>query len=840
MRDTNLTYHRVQAALRQVNNPDLRDFLKVGLEKAMDEGDTSQMRHALNLHTYPVHIEDFIFGDRYLGRPKDEMYPAVIEELVNINENHGRLVNTLTEAVLTGGIGCVDGLTEFLTPNGWKRIDQWDGEHVAQIDLAINCKMTFTPAEYVAHPCHRMTAYHSDHVNMVLSPEHRVVLDSGEYRVVRSQALLEDDSERRGIIPFSFRVNAPETLSARQVEDLLQALVVGCATLPCNPYLLSQRQLQLIAKVLYVQWGHCWPCSTQEVAGFFQYLLAATGHFSLLAELDEGYEVRLQRPDTRIAETRQYDVSPINSMKYCFTVPTGVWLARRNGRVFITGNSAKTTTALYTNAYQLYLMSCYKSPHTMFNLDSTSEILFIFQSMNATLSKELDFERFKSICQQSYYFTTVFPFDKTLKSTLKFPNKIEAKPVTSDGGAIGQNVVSGLIDEVNFMAIIERSKKATGGGTYDQAKAIYDSVSRRIKTRFLNNGGMPGMLCLVSSKHYPGEFTDLKLEEAKTDPTIYVYDKRVWEVKPSGTYSGEWFYIFTGDETRKPKILEETDPVHDDDRHLVLRVPMEYRRSFERDMIGALRDIAGVGTLARYPYIFNSDALMACFGKVPSLLSLEEHDFRDESTGFTAYPSRITNPDCPRWVHIDLSISGDSTGVACGHVTGFTKTESGDMLPNIQLDFILRVNPPPGGEIIYSKIRSLLYKLRELGLPIRWVSFDGFQSVDNTQILRSKGFTTGYISMDTSLQPYEMTKTAFYDGRVSAPTHRVCQKEFLSLEKLANKQKVDHPPSGSKDCSDAVAGVVYGLTLRREIWAQYGIPLLSIPDSVRTLQQKEK
>ena len=41
---------------------------------------------------------------------------------------------------------------------------------------------------------------------------------------------------------------------------------------------------------------------------------------------------------------------------------------------------AKTTLALYSTAYQLYLLSCMKNPHEPFDLDPASEILIIFQS----------------------------------------------------------------------------------------------------------------------------------------------------------------------------------------------------------------------------------------------------------------------------------------------------------------------------------------------------------------------------------------------------------------------------------------------------------------------------
>ena len=48
-----------------------------------------------------------------------------------------------------------------------------------------------------------------------------------------------------------------------------------------------------------------------------------------------------------------------------------------------------------------------------------------------------------------------------------------------------------------------------------------------------------------------------------------------------------------------------------------------------------------------------------------------------------------------------------------------------EALPIIHFDLVLEIMPPPGGEIIYGRIRQLIYNLRDvIGLPIKWVSFD--------------------------------------------------------------------------------------------------------------------
>lgn len=517
--------------------------------------------------------------------------------------------------------------------------------------------------------------------------------------------------------------------------------------------------------------------------------------------------------------------------------PGGQRIVNPYSELLATGGigSAKSTTALYTVAYQLYVLSCFADPHGAFGLDPSSEILFVFQSLSGTTAKEVDYDRFYAMLEKSPYFNIEFPYNKRMTSKMEFPYNIRVQPIGTDGGTIGQNVMGGLIDELNFMALVENSKKSIDGGVYNQALTIYNSIARRRKSRFLKGGSAPGILCLVSSKRYPGEFTDIKLAEAKTDKTIYVYDYRVWEVKPAGSFSSQRFRVFIGDATRKAEIVTSARPWPAEDAHLLVEVPMDFLKEFQDDMQGSLRDIAGVSTLSRYPYIYNVTAVGACFGKHRSILNLEETDM--ESTQLQFYPERFRNLNHRRWAHIDLGHTSDAAGITVGHVSGFHEPVRGaGHMPIIDIDFILRVKPPRQGEINFAKIRNLLVLLRQHGLPITWVTFDSYQSTDSIQILRGMSFITGLTSMDRDNRAYDFTKTAFYEGRVRAPYHAHCLKEFASLEKDPKTGKIDHPTKGSKDCSDALSGVVYGLTTRREIWVEHGVPINTMIEQTREAQ----
>lgn len=314
---------------------------------------------------------------------------------------------------------------------------------------------------------------------------------------------------------------------------------------------------------------------------------------------------------------------------------------------------AKATLALYSQAYQLYLLSGMRNPHEEFDLDPSSEIVIIFQSLNKDLAKGVDYARFRDMIDKAPYFSRHFQFRQDLESELRFPNNIIVKPISGqDTGAIGQNVIGGVIDEINFMAVVENSKNSKDGEVYDQAIKNYNSIARRRESRFMQLGTLPGLLCLVSSRNYPGQFTDKKEVEARTNPRIYVYDKRLWEIRPE-RFVGDRFRVFVGDETRKPYILEADAVVAVEDEPLVMAIPDEYRVTFENDLLAALRDVAGVATQALHPFILQTEAVVRAFGKVQSLASRDDCDFK--TTKLDLYPKRIVMKQEPRFAHIDLA-----------------------------------------------------------------------------------------------------------------------------------------------------------------------------------------
>jgi hypothetical protein len=508
----------------------------------------------------------------------------------------------------------------------------------------------------------------------------------------------------------------------------------------------------------------------------------------------------------------------------------------------------KSHAALLTLAYHLYVLSCLDNPQALFDLDHSSEILFVFQTVNATLAKQLDYARFKAIIERSPYFNREFTYNREIDSELQFPNRIIVRPVTGlESGTIGQNIYAAILDEVNFLEITQNSKKNMDGGEYDQAVQLYNSIASRRKSRFMKQGRTLGMLCLVSSKRYPNQFTDRKVAQSEKEiqttgmTSIYVYDKRRWDIKPDD-YCGDTFKVFIGDVSRKPRILMGESTANASDE-MIVDIPVEYQAEFENDIMRALREVAGLSTLAVHPFMPNTEAVSGCFGHHPSLLSEECTDFTQP---LQAYSDNIQEPDERRFVHVDLALTTDSAGVVCGYVSGFKKVRRGkditETLPVVTIDFALEVVPPQGGEIQISRVREMIYAMKDkLGLNIHWVSFDQYQSADSIQVLRRKGFTTGIQSMDKTPVPYEVLKQALYDGRVFAPAHQKLQQELLALEFNSKKNKVDHPQQSSKDISDALAGVVFGLSRQRVTWSRWNVsPIREAHTLSKTIMELEQ
>ena len=221
---------------------------------------------------------------------------------------------------------------------------------------------------------------------------------------------------------------------------------------------------------------------------------------------------------------------------------------------------------------------------------------------------------------------------------------------------------------------------------------------------------------------------------------------------------------------------------------MVIKVPCEFKRKFERKPHRALVSIAGFGERSG-EYYLRDDSVLENWSDRPN--PLVDGRLEDWFRG---------KEDVDYFIHIDLSIRRDRAGFTMGH----SKVE------RYYMDLVFAVDPRLRGEIDIDELINLVITLKNnRGFKIKLVTFDQFQSAFVMQKLQRLGVRTGYLSVDKDTAAYDCWRDALYrDGFdiYDVPLYRYEAKHLI-----VDGRKVDHLSGKSKDVTDSVAGVCFHL-----------------------------
>jgi len=511
-------------------------------------------------------------------------------------------------------------------------------------------------------------------------------------------------------------------------------------------------------------------------------------------------------------------------------------------------------------AYEIYLVSCLKDPARAFGLIPGTTLAFMNVSVDKRQAQKVLFSNLFSLLKGSPYFRNVCRYKRKLLTEIRFPSKnIACYPVAgSEQAILGEGVFSAAFDELNFMATVERSKRSIPGdtGVYDQAEVITNKLSARIRSRFNQHGKLPGHLWFSSSARYPNDFTERKEAEAKTDKTVFVRRRALWESKPRHFFIPENFKVEVGDITRRTRVLDGTET---DVTGKLIEVPRDFYKSFVKDPDRAVRDLAGYSVLSITPFIPRRECIRKMvdlgtvaglqhpFSKtdtqgrpldvtlqdpnpetevlVPERLHYLDRQKQDNLGRLLFYDAKHTQPVMEKipfpglyYAHVDLAKNRDAVGLVVAHAIGVKQVERLDpksmqtvkeTLPITRVDLALRIVPPPRGEIDIPRIRALLHQLRDIGMPFGLITFDQYQSQESVKSLKDAGFRCDNFSVDDDTTAYDMLKQALYDERLLCYEFPKLVEELARLERAGHK--VDHPAQvgSSKDVADCLAAVVH-------------------------------
>lgn len=498
---------------------------------------------------------------------------------------------------------------------------------------------------------------------------------------------------------------------------------------------------------------------------------------------------------------------------------------------------AKTTRATIVCAYNLYTLSCHHSPQEALGLMENSDLYVVMINRTDTLARKVTYSKFRKLIERIPYFRERFMFDEGVESEMRFPKNIFVIPsIPSNENLLGLDVVSGIVDEANFYSLTENSKRSLDGGTYDQAEEIYHGLVTRIASRFEGiDPTLRGCLSVVSSFKHSEDFTSTRIKEVeearKRGEKIitYISTGSQWDFLPptrkDGTrrFSETRFKVAIGNKRLRSEIIPDESPEHVQGRE-VIEVPDNFLPQFQRNIEKALRDLAGRVSGSTGSYFSNPEVVWDAVAnwnsrEFTNMFAIPEEELGwDLNDGFDILNKyyRPQHAHIPRFMHMDLSLTSDWLGLAIGYSPNDTVKRQRytdpdymlDSAPNIIIEGMLSIRPPKVGEIQYAELRRLIYYILEkTRIPLKYVSADGFQSVDHLQILKTRlNVETKKISVEGE-EAYKSLKNTYDDARIIHPNHPVYMREILHVVQDEKTGRIDHLAHFSKDLSDAVCGV---------------------------------
>lgn len=523
-------------------------------------------------------------------------------------------------------------------------------------------------------------------------------------------------------------------------------------------------------------------------------------------------------------------------------------LDSRVHNLVITGSLGigKTYVMVVVFLYRLALASLLRNPQNFLGLSKGSKILYPILSITKSVVTETAFGDAMNFMANSPYFLEECRYNPELKYSdfrINLGRGVYLTAGSKSWHVIGRNTMGVCLDEGNWRLESNPDTKAY---------KLYDEVRTRISNRFQRVAGfLPAISILASSAKDESSFTEQvihDIEKANDPQSQLVYRYAVYRIKRhSLKLKPNWFKVAHGVKNVDPVVLsgwytEDGDQLPGQPHEppppgaKVELVPGDYHEAFLRNVKTNLQSLCGISTggshrlfssmmdCHRCAELAQKDGLSSPLKTGVQMLPISQED-AIETWDYLNHPSFLTmrqsrvlpirHPDALRFAHIDLA-TASMAGVAVCHLVGQQLVE-GSVLDGqvfseyrlvVEYDFILTIVAGQSKPISLEKIQKFFFWLRDVcHYRFGMVTADQYQSDMPLQMMETRGFTVGKLSVDRSKAPYYALRSGVEELRIR--WHQQPQL-FRELENLIDgTDKVDHPDNGSKDTSDAVAGAYF-------------------------------
>lgn len=485
------------------------------------------------------------------------------------------------------------------------------------------------------------------------------------------------------------------------------------------------------------------------------------------------------------------------------------------------------------------LLLSLKNPQKYYNFSPDTYLHLLNVAASAPQAHAVFFKPLRLMITRSPWFSDKYETEPPgpQAQEIRFKKQIELISGHSQAGTLeGKNLVAGIADEISEFPTLEEVQVNKAGRTPAKtADAILSMLKTSGSTRFPETY----RLAQISFPRFKGDAIEQAIIYGKADNEKKGAASRHYVSGPHAT----WVVNPRYDKYKRVEVVGATQPIPD--------LPM-FLDDYEKKPSEARAKYECLPELAENRFFWNDQAIFAAFDEmrpVPPITFEYYWGFDEESRLNDPYEEAYRNRT-PGWqikfhyapdfrpvagalyaLHGDIAIKGDRAGIAMCHVRRSDKRDwpipGGETImeyrPVVKMDFVGAFESDERAQIFGDDdkpivvprevqirwYRKLIHDLRSRGFTIGWVSFDGFQSTDSIQILQSWGIEAEKLSTDRSNDPYNTLRDVMYDSRLEGYYNEVLVEEIRRLS-IQKNGKIDHPPAGSKDMADSLAGAVTG------------------------------
>ena len=499
-------------------------------------------------------------------------------------------------------------------------------------------------------------------------------------------------------------------------------------------------------------------------------------------------------------------------------------LSRKTSRAIFRGSTGagKSTVMNLVLLYKIYLlfMQGRDVAKTLGLMKGTDVYCFYF-SVSMTQAKRSGFNQLKSFIDGSKWFNKNFPRDKSIDSSIRFPNNFYIEYASGEQHQISLNIWGFILDEANF----RKTGSAGEGSTadFDEVYHLANQLENRLSQRFLRDGVENFFAGYISSASYETAFIQDKGDDYKDDPTAVVLDPVLYKVDPR-RYTSNRFEVFFGFGEISPCIVESeahkeslVGSLHQlslpDDKIETFfdKVPLELQKQFKNNIYLAIQNICGRPTALRGSFVTNYEIIKNAYDS--SLASPFSQDSVTISNKVDLPVEKLLSidvssflyPDRPHSLFMDISLQGDYGSLSCVRYDG--------MFAGVKYHthvFTLEIIPPafPAATDL-TKVQNFIIWLAQY-INVAAFGSDNFNSAQIRQeVVKALEIPDVRVSLDSTDLPHLAWLSACVSNRFKMRYYERLDKEIREAVHDLKKRRVVKRKGSSDDQFQTVVGAFY-------------------------------